>query len=146
MKENNGIQFFESGSEKETEEFAERFSSAVKQGDIICFFGSVGAGKTVFARGFCRGLGYKGYVNSPSYIIMNMYDCSELNIYHYDLYRISSVSELTEIGFYDFAGTENSVTLVEWAEKLDGELPEKRIDVTIEDAGESRRKITVKRV
>jgi tRNA threonylcarbamoyladenosine biosynthesis protein TsaE len=77
---------------------------------------------------------------------MNMYDCGELNIYHYDLYRISSVSELTEIGFYDFAGTENSVTLVEWAEKLDGELPEKRIDVTIEDAGESRRKITVKRV
>jgi tRNA A37 threonylcarbamoyladenosine biosynthesis protein TsaE len=45
MKENNGIQFFESGSEKETEEFAERFSSAVKQGDIICFFGSVGAGR-----------------------------------------------------------------------------------------------------
>jgi tRNA threonylcarbamoyladenosine biosynthesis protein TsaE len=145
MKNDNGILVFESGSEQATEEFAEKFSASVKPGDIICFFGSVGAGKTVFARGLCRGLGFSGYVNSPSYIIMNLYKCASVTVYHFDLYRITSPHELTETGFYDFAGSEGSITMVEWTEKLGDDLPEKRIEVTIEDTGSEKRTITIKR-
>ncbi|HXK49976.1 MAG TPA: tRNA (adenosine(37)-N6)-threonylcarbamoyltransferase complex ATPase subunit type 1 TsaE [Clostridiales bacterium] len=136
----------ETASEKATERAGFDFAGKVKSGDIILFYGSVGSGKTVFARGLCRGLGFEGYVNSPSYIIMNQYEAGELTVYHYDLYRISSTLELTEIGFYDFPGKENTVTLIEWAEMLDGEIPEKRIEVRIGVKGEKKRTIKIERI
>ena len=132
-------------SEEETELFAEELSSIIKDGDIICYFGEVGAGKTVFTRGLCKGLGVTGYVNSPSYIILNQYEGKKYSIFHYDLYRISDVEELTEIGFYDFAGKDDSITLIEWSEKLEDELPEKRVDIFIEVIDETKRKFKVKR-
>ena len=132
-------------SEEETELFAEELSSEIKGGDIICYFGEVGAGKTVFTRGLCKGLGVTGYVNSPSYIILNQYKGRNYGIFHYDLYRISDVEELTEIGFYDFAGKDNSIAIIEWAEKLIEELPKKRIDVIIEVIDENKRKFKITR-
>ncbi|MFO7810901.1 MAG: tRNA (adenosine(37)-N6)-threonylcarbamoyltransferase complex ATPase subunit type 1 TsaE [Candidatus Delongbacteria bacterium] len=132
-------------SEEDTENFARDFARSVKEGDIICFFGDVGAGKTVFTRGLCRGLGFKGYVNSPSYIIMNMYENDGMNIYHFDLYRIGSSPELTEIGFYDFIYSKNSVSIVEWADMIKDCLPEKRIDVFISVTGENTRKFEITR-
>ncbi len=138
---------FETSSEKATEKAGFEFAASAKRGDIILFYGSVGSGKTVFTRGLCRGLGYGGYVNSPSYIIMNQYDTGGgLVIYHYDLYRISSTSELTEIGFYDFPGKENTVTLIEWAEMLDGEIPDKRVEVRIKVKSEKKRTIEINRI
>ncbi|MCK4979955.1 MAG: tRNA (adenosine(37)-N6)-threonylcarbamoyltransferase complex ATPase subunit type 1 TsaE, partial [Candidatus Delongbacteria bacterium] len=83
--------------------------------------------------------------NSPSYIMLNLYDSQKYKIYHYDLYRISDVEELTEIGFYDFAGKEDSITIIEWSEKLNDELPTKRIDIVIEVIGETKRKFKIKR-
>ena len=132
-------------SEEETELFAEELSSIIKGSDIICYFGEVGAGKTVFTRGLCKGLGVTGYVNSPSYIILNQYTGKDNTIYHYDLYRISDAEELTEIGFYDFAGKENSITIIEWSEKLEDELPKQRIDIIIEVIDETKRKFKIKR-
>ncbi|NOR44681.1 MAG: tRNA (adenosine(37)-N6)-threonylcarbamoyltransferase complex ATPase subunit type 1 TsaE [Candidatus Delongbacteria bacterium] len=132
-------------SEEETELFAEHLSEMIQAGDIICYFGEVGAGKTVFTRGLCKGLGVTGYVNSPSYIILNQYKGEKYSIFHYDLYRISDVEELTEIGFYDFAGKEDSITLIEWSEKLEDELPERRVEIFIEVIDENKRKFNIKR-
>lgn len=132
-------------SEEETEIFAEEISEVIHSGDIVCYFGEVGAGKTVFTRGLCKGLGVTGYVNSPSYIILNQYSGKKYSIFHYDLYRISDTEELTEIGFYDFAGRDGSVTLIEWSEKLEYELPDKRIDIFIEVIDENKRKFRIKR-
>lgn len=146
MKKNEKIFSFESSSEKETEKIAQKFSKQIKDKDIICFFGDVGTGKTVFSRGLCRGLGYKSYVNSPSYIVMNIYKTDTLSIYHYDLYRISSTEELTEIGYYEFLGQENSVTIIEWAEMLKDEIPANRIDITLTALDENKRKIEIKRI
>lgn len=134
---------FKTNSEQDTEIFARDFARSVKDGDIICFFGEVGAGKTVFTRGLCQGLGFKGYVNSPSYIIMNMYENNQTNICHFDLYRISSSSELTEIGFYDFIYRKNSVSIIEWADIIKDCLPEKRIDILISVTGENTRKFEI---
>jgi len=146
MEKKKKILEFESNSEHETEAIASKFSKEVRENDIICFFGDVGSGKTVFTRGLCRGLGFKGYVNSPSYIVMNIYKTETVSIYHFDLYRIGSTAELNEIGFYEFAGQENSITIVEWAEMLDGELPEKRVDIHISSKDESKRKIKIERI
>ncbi|MBN2858337.1 MAG: tRNA (adenosine(37)-N6)-threonylcarbamoyltransferase complex ATPase subunit type 1 TsaE [Candidatus Delongbacteria bacterium] len=136
---------YETMSEEGTEDFARDFAKSVKDGDIICFFGGVGSGKTVFTRGLCHGLGFDGYVNSPSYIIMNMYENGGMNIYHFDLYRIGSSSELTEIGFYDFIYRKNSVSIVEWADMIKDCLPERRIDVFISVTGENSRKFDITR-
>jgi len=146
MKNESEIMNFESNSEKETEAIAYKFSKRIRESDIICFFGDVGAGKTVFTRGLCRGLGFKGYVNSPSYIVMNIYKTDTVSIYHYDLYRIGSTDELNEIGFYEFAGQGKSITIVEWAEMLNGELPEKRIDIHISAVDEKKREIKIERI
>ena len=127
-------------SEEETEFFAKEISSKIENGDIICYFGEVGAGKTVFTRGLCKGFGVTGYVNSPSYIILNQYKGKKYSIFHYDLYRISDIEELTEIGFYDFVGSNDSITIIEWAEKLIDELPVKRVDIVIEVINENKRK------
>ncbi|MBN2790075.1 MAG: tRNA (adenosine(37)-N6)-threonylcarbamoyltransferase complex ATPase subunit type 1 TsaE, partial [Candidatus Delongbacteria bacterium] len=84
-------------------------------------------------------------VNSPSYIILNQYSGKKYSIFHYDLYRISDTEELTEIGFYDFAGREGSVTIIEWSEKLIDELPKNRLDIKIEVIDENKRKIRIQR-
>jgi len=130
-------------SQEETKKVAKEFALELKGGEIICYFGEVGAGKTVFTQGLCKGLGFDGYVNSPSYIILNEYNTDKFNLYHYDLYRISSPDELTEIGFYDFAGKEKNITLVEWAELLEDELPEDRIEITINVLDAEKREIII---
>lgn len=146
MEKNAKIFEYFSSSELETEQIASRLAHEVKEGDIICFFGDVGAGKTVFTRGLCRGLGFEGYVNSPSYIVMNIYKTETISIYHYDLYRIGSTAELNEIGFYEFASQDKSITIVEWAEMLNGELPEKRVEIHIKSESETKRKIKFERI
>jgi len=145
MKDSGKILYFETNSEKETEKAARKFSKQVADKDIICFFGDIGSGKTVFTRGLCKGLGFKGYVNSPSYIVMNIYQTEKLTIYHYDMYRITSTAELAEIGYYEFAGQEGTVSVIEWAEMLKDEIPQKRIEVHITSINENKRKFEIKR-
>ena len=121
-----------SNSEKETKEIAIEFSKSLKGGEIICFNGGLGAGKTAFTQGICKGLKFDGYVNSPSYIILNIYNTEKFNIYHYDLYRISSVYELTEIGFYEFAGAGSNITIIEWSEMLEDEIDNLKSVISID--------------
>lgn len=146
MAEREQIFITESGSEKETEKIAGLFAGKIRERDIICFFGDVGSGKTVFTRGLCRGLGYDGYVNSPSYILMNLYRMEEISIFHFDLYRLTSGEELIETGFYDMAGRDKSVTIVEWAEILKEEIPAARIDIFINVKSRNKRIIEIYRV
>lgn len=121
-----------SNSEEETKQIAAEFSKTLKGGEVICFNGDLGAGKTAFTQGLCKALNYDGYVNSPSYIILNMYNTEKFDIYHYDLYRISSIDELTEIGFYEFAGKENTITIIEWSEMLEDEVLDLSNIITID--------------
>lgn len=132
-----------SRSEKTTLKIAAQIAKELKGGDTVCFFGEVGAGKTVFTRGLCRALGFEGYVNSPSYILVNEYQAKYFRIYHYDLYRIHSLDELTEIGFYQFCGDSNNITLIEWADLLEIELPKFRIEVHIRTIDAKTREIVI---
>ena len=102
------------------EHFCEDISLKVKVGDIICLFGELGSGKTTFVRNLINSI-YKRNklekptsIKSPSFPILLTYEVNNFEIYHYDLYRISKSSELSEINIFE--QLHNSITLIEWPE------------------------------
>ncbi|MCL2577410.1 MAG: tRNA (adenosine(37)-N6)-threonylcarbamoyltransferase complex ATPase subunit type 1 TsaE [Defluviitaleaceae bacterium] len=115
-------QRFESFSAEETAKIASCFGEKAKAGDIFCLSGMLGAGKTVFAQGFVRGIGYEGHVTSPTFTIMNEYENGRLPVYHFDLYRLEGGNDLENIGYeeYFFSG---GVSLVEWPERAQDVFP-----------------------
>ena len=115
---------YKSFSGEETARIAADFGRAAAPGDIICLCGPLGAGKTVFAQGFAKGLGYTGWVTSPTFTIMQIYEGGRLPLYHFDLYRLEGgTEELEGIGYEDyfFAG---GVCLIEWPEKAIDAIPD----------------------
>ena len=96
----------------ETVALAEKLAKEYSAPHTFCLKGDLGAGKTAFTRGLVRGYGYEGRVSSPTFTIMNIYECDNLSIHHYDLYRIADEEELHAIGFDPQA--ERCVTVVEW--------------------------------
>ncbi|OGS44853.1 MAG: tRNA (adenosine(37)-N6)-threonylcarbamoyltransferase complex ATPase subunit type 1 TsaE [Elusimicrobia bacterium RIFOXYD2_FULL_34_15] len=112
----------------------------IKNRDIICLIGPLGAGKTVLAQSICKGLKVKDFVNSPSYKIVNQYN-GKYPVYHIDLYRLNSVKEIDELGLDDYIYDEG-ITIIEWADKLEKKnLPKKRIEIKIEIKSENERYI-----
>ena len=99
---------------EETEQFAYDFARKLKGGEIITLDGDLGAGKTAFVRGLARGLEITDTVSSPTFTLMNIYE-ADVPVYHFDLYRLSDMDELYNIGFEP---AEKSVTVVEWYENF----------------------------
>lgn len=135
---------FLSNSEKETEKIAADFSEKLSGGEIIAYTGNLGAGKTCFTRGLARGLGFKGDVSSPTFALVNEYRGGRLDLFHFDMYRISGFEDLYSTGFFDYL-SENGVVAVEWSENISGILDEKTIFIDIRRAqSPNSRIITVK--
>jgi tRNA threonylcarbamoyladenosine biosynthesis protein TsaE len=116
-------------NEDDTKKLAIEISKIINIGDIICLDGDLGAGKTTFTKYLCLSLGVKGYVNSPSYSIVNEYD-GDVKINHFDVYRIFSIEELYEIGYEEYFNNE-SITIIEWALKIEELIPEGSIWIDI---------------
>ncbi len=118
-----------SNSEKETINIAHKFASSLKKGDVICLYGNLGVGKSVFARALIRKLtnNPEEEVPSPTFTLVQTYGD---NIFHYDLYRIEDPEEIWELNWEE--AISDSITLVEWPERLGYLLPNKhiRIDIT----------------
>lgn len=115
---------------------------------IIALTGNLGSGKTTFAQGFCRGLGIKDRVISPTFILVRKYRISGglggfKDLYHADLYRLEGdlKPELESIGLTDFFREENSIILVEWAEKIKEYLPEEALWIRFEYQKDNLRRI-----
>ena len=98
-------------------------------GTALALSGELGAGKTVFAQGVGAGLGVKEMVNSPSYVLMNLYR-GRLEFYHFDFYRLSEEEELLELGLEEYFYGEG-LTLIEWADRFPHVLPTTRLEVEI---------------
>ncbi len=115
--------------EEETIKLGELIGRALKPGDIIALRGELGAGKTVLVKGMAKGLDIKEEPNSPTFVLMNVYQ-GRMPLYHFDLYRISGAEELEGIGYeeYLFGG---GVSVVEWAERAEEIFPQSTIEVEI---------------
>ena len=116
-------------NEEKTEKLASSVASLCKQGDVFALYGTLGMGKSSFARAFVQFLCGKVEVPSPTFTLVQMYDTSDFCIYHYDLYRIKSAEEIFELGIED--AMYEGVCLIEWPEIMQGYLPRKTIKIEI---------------
>ena len=119
---------FESDGDKQTYEFARSLGEKALPGQVYALTGELGAGKTVFARGFAEGLKVVERVNSPTYTILHSYFSGRLPFHHFDVYRIAEPEEMEEIGYEDCFYSDG-VSLIEWAELVREILPENTIFV-----------------
>ena len=132
---------FISKTEKDTFNFAKNIAKDFKGGEIISLVGDLGAGKTVFSQGVASGLGIKEKVNSPTFVVMKIYDVSnnDIKIFcHVDAYRLSSFAELEAIGISDYLGQKDVVTVIEWANKVSSGLPDNVIKYKLSHKSEER--------
>ncbi len=127
-----------SKSIKNTEDFASRIASVLKGNEIIAMFGDLGAGKTAFTRGLCRGLGIEDGVSSPTFAIVNAYS-GKYPVYHFDMYRITSIDDLFATGYYDYLGT--GVIVIEWSENIESELEPDCIRIKITKTDDDNERI-----
>ena len=130
-------------SADETQALGQKLASRLVHGDVIAYFGDLGAGKTAFTRGLAQGLGITDPVTSPTYTIVNEYLSGRIPLFHFDMYRLSSSDELFDIGWEDYL-SRGGVCAVEWSENVEDALQD-AIRVTIEkDADEpDTRHITI---
>lgn len=133
---------FESASPEQTEEFASEFAKNLKKQDFVAFFGDLGSGKTAFTRGMAKTLCPGARVSSPTFAIVNEYRGKELDIYHFDMYRILDDDSLYSTGFYDYF-ERPGIIVTEWSENIPFGLPEHRYDIVFEKTGENSRRITI---
>jgi len=117
-------------NEKETLAFAERFAQKLRGGEVVALIGELGAGKTVFTKGIARGLGIKERVQSPTFLLMKIYNVKKQkikNLVHVDAYRLNDVTGLVDIGILDWLGRADTVMVIEWADKVQGILRGKKV-------------------
>ncbi len=135
-----------SNSEQETEALAARLAAELPRGSVLLLAGDLGAGKTVFSRGFARGLGITEPVSSPTYTIVQEYPLSGGGmLYHLDLYRIDDSRSALAFGVDEFLDDPGSVALVEWPERIADILPAEAVRVDIRHLSDSGREIRVTR-
>lgn len=118
-----------SRSERETFEFGLRLAKHLLGGDVIAMRGGLGSGKTVLACGILRGLGIAGAIQSPSFIMVATYHGRSI-VNHIDLYRVERGSDFESLGLEEKLYS-NEISLIEWAEKIDGLLPAGTIYIDI---------------
>ncbi|MFH1336022.1 MAG: tRNA (adenosine(37)-N6)-threonylcarbamoyltransferase complex ATPase subunit type 1 TsaE [Candidatus Zixiibacteriota bacterium] len=133
-------------SPEETKNLGKDLSRKLKPGSVVALIGPLGSGKTVLVQGICAGLGVEKTVTSPTFVIINEYpgslNKSPIWVYHFDLYRLENVDEFLRLGYEEyFYG--KGVTLIEWAEKIKGSLPKKRMEINLKILSESEREICI---
>ena len=132
---------FLTSSPEQTEAVGEALAAHLHRGDVVAYYGGLGAGKTAFTRGLARGLGIQEPVTSPTYTIVNEYLSGSMPLFHFDMYRLSSSEELFDIGWEDYLAR-GGVCAVEWSENVEDALTG-AICVRIERTGDASRRITI---
>lgn len=135
-------------NEKETFVFGADLAKKLKGGEVLALYGDLGAGKTKFLQGLAKGLGVKNKVNSPTFNILKIYKIKghkTINTFcHIDAYRLSSEKDLIALGIEEYFQDKNTVTAIEWAEKIKKILPKKTIAIDIKHLSEEERIIKIK--
>jgi len=124
---------------EDTERFGVKLGQVLKSGDVVCLNGELGAGKTTLTKSIGIGLGVNDYITSPTFTLINEYS-GRLPVYHFDVYRLENVEDLYDLGFDEyFYG--KGVSIVEWAEKIEGLLPEHRLVLDIEKGNDIDKRV-----
>ncbi len=124
-------------SENDTLELGRALSGLLTPPAVIYLEGQLGAGKTTLSRAILRGMGHSGSVKSPTYTLVEPYELADKMVYHFDLYRLSDPEELEFLGIRDYF-QDNSLCLIEWAEKGSGLLPGPDLAITLGVSGKGR--------
>jgi len=138
-------------NENETKDLGQTISTSLQDGDILCLYGDLGAGKTTFVKGLAKSLGITEEILSPTFTLMNIYNIKtskpELRtLVHIDTYRLKTENDLKEIGAEDYLGQPGVVTIIEWPEKIMGLIENKKvIKIYFEHLSNHERKITIER-
>jgi len=133
-------------SREETVEIGKTFAATLSAGDVVAIYGSLGSGKTQFVVGICAALAVRGHVASPTFTIINEYPASFGMVVHIDLYRITSQSEIAELGIEEYF-RKNCVCVIEWPEAVRDLLPEHHYAVRMNfGKRENEREIVIEEV
>jgi len=137
-------QNYTSSSEKDSAKIAKDFADILQIGDVVTLKGELGSGKTFFVKKVVEELGFTGYVSSPTFTILNIYEASTY-LYHFDFYRLKNIEEIEKIGFWDLL-REEGIFFIEWPEKAEELLPDKYFEIRIDIINGTHRKINIKKI
>lgn len=117
-----------SNSEEETKLIGRKFAKGLKNGDVIVLTGDLGSGKTKFTEGVLQFFGLENEISSPTFNIVNEYVNRDVNVYHFDVYRLEDEDEFYAIGGEEYF--EKGICLIEWGEMIEHALPNKYIQIS----------------
>jgi tRNA threonylcarbamoyladenosine biosynthesis protein TsaE len=117
-----------SNSEEETKLIGRKFAKGLKNGDVIVLTGDLGSGKTKFTEGVLQFFGLENEISSPTFNIVNEYVKEDVNVYHFDVYRLEDEDEFYAIGGEEYF--EKGICLIEWGEMIEHALPNKYIQIS----------------
>jgi tRNA threonylcarbamoyladenosine biosynthesis protein TsaE len=127
-------------SPEQTWRVGELLGTKLGPGNTICLYGDLGAGKTSLSYGIAQGLEVDDqYITSPTFTFVNEYQ-GRVPFYHIDLYRLKDPGELENIGFGEYIDSDG-VTVIEWAERAEEELPAERLSIYLTTVNENSREI-----
>jgi tRNA threonylcarbamoyladenosine biosynthesis protein TsaE len=133
--------YFISDSEEQTGEIAAALAAEAARGDVYLLEGTLGAGKSVFARAFVRALcGADTDVPSPTFTLVQTYDSAKGTLWHFDLYRLNDPEEIYDIGWEE--ALSGGILLVEWPQRLGSFIPHRSKRISIEAIDADSRRIT----
>ncbi|MBN9388065.1 MAG: tRNA (adenosine(37)-N6)-threonylcarbamoyltransferase complex ATPase subunit type 1 TsaE [Chloroflexi bacterium] len=135
---------FVSHSVAQTQRCGSQLAQQLGPGTVILLEGDLGAGKTTFTKGLAQGLGVEGYVNSPTFTLVNEYE-GRLPVYHLDCYRLENGREALDFGIEEYLYGEG-VTVIEWPERIREIWPSSYIRVTLSYLNETKRSLRVEPV
>lgn len=128
-------------NESDTIEIAQNLESEKFPNMVICLYGDLGSGKTVFSKGFAQALGIEEPVTSPTFNIIKEYTSGEMPLYHMDVYRLDG--NIDGVGIEDYFN-KDGVVIIEWADSIMDYLPEERLDIKFKITDEDSRLLVLR--
>lgn len=125
-------------NEKFTEKIGREIGKRMFPGAVLCLNGDLGAGKTTMTKSIAKAMGIEEDITSPTFNIVNEYTEGNLNLYHFDVYRIGCSEEMYDIGFEEYIDSEG-VCIIEWSNLIEDILPEERLEILLTYEGEGRK-------
>jgi len=131
---------------RQTKEFAQKFAQKLKGGDVICLIGNLGSGKTYLTKFIAETLGVEEKeIISPTFVYYRKHKGKKFTVNHFDFYRIEDEFEAESIALDD-ALSKDTITFIEWADKIPSLLPQERITIKIKNLGGEKREFLIRRM